>query len=159
MQEYALKVPGERAGMRLDLLISAFSKENNLGLSRTAIQDLILKGKVSVKDAPDVKAHYKVKPADKIRIIVEDKVKSTLKAEEIRYIGIESCCLQGLLLSKACDDLSGCLGCLVRELGFELGVDVNDGQVASHDFSEVGIDLACDLGISLAPVRSILPCR
>ena len=83
MQEYALKVPGERAGMRLDLLISAFSKENNLGLSRTAIQDLILKGKVSVKDAPDVKAHYKVKPADKIRIIVEDKVKSTLKAEEI----------------------------------------------------------------------------
>ena len=83
MQEYTLKVSREQGSSRLDLLISAFSKENNLGLSRTAIQELILKKKIIVQGLPEVKAHYKVRPQDKIKIIVEDKVKSTLKAEEI----------------------------------------------------------------------------
>ncbi|MFA4989713.1 MAG: RluA family pseudouridine synthase [Candidatus Omnitrophota bacterium] len=83
MREYGLKVSKEQKGMRLDLLISAFSIENKLGLSRTAIQDLILKKKIIVKDLPGVKAHYKVRTEDKIKIIVADKVKSGLKAEKI----------------------------------------------------------------------------
>jgi 23S rRNA pseudouridine1911/1915/1917 synthase len=83
MREYSLKVSKEQGGMRLDLLISAFSKENNLGLSRTAIQELILRKKITIKGLPEVKAHYKIKPADNIKIIVEDKVKSALKAEKI----------------------------------------------------------------------------
>ncbi|MDD5197053.1 MAG: RluA family pseudouridine synthase [Candidatus Omnitrophota bacterium] len=83
MQEYALKVSKEQEGMRLDLLVSAFSMENNLGLSRTAIQDLILKNEITVKGLAGVKAHYKVRPQDKIKVIVEDKVKSGLKPEKI----------------------------------------------------------------------------
>ncbi|MDD2679548.1 MAG: RluA family pseudouridine synthase [Candidatus Omnitrophica bacterium] len=83
MREYTLKVSKEQEGRRLDLLLSAFSKEHNLGLSRTAIQDLISREKITVKDSFRAKAHYKVKPADKIRIIIEDKVKSALKAEKI----------------------------------------------------------------------------
>jgi len=83
MREYSFKVTKEQGGTRLDLLISVFSKENNLGLSRTAIQELILKQKITLKDLPEVKAHYKVRPADNIKIVVEDKVKSALQAEKI----------------------------------------------------------------------------
>ncbi|MDD5505737.1 MAG: RluA family pseudouridine synthase [Candidatus Omnitrophica bacterium] len=83
MQEYALRVSEGQKGMRLDLLVSTFSTEKNLGLSRTAIQDLILKNKITVKGLAGIKAHYKVRPQDKIRVIIEDKVKSCLKAEKI----------------------------------------------------------------------------
>lgn len=83
MQEYTLEVSKDQKGARLDLFVSAFSKENNLGLSRTAVQDLILKGKVLIKGSVDIKPHYKVKANDTIKIVIEDKVKSSLQAEKI----------------------------------------------------------------------------
>jgi 23S rRNA pseudouridine1911/1915/1917 synthase len=83
MREYTLKVPSEKAGARLDLLVSVFFKEHNFGLSRTSIQSLLSKGKISVNGSLDVKPHYKVKVTDKIKIIIEDKVKTSLKPEDI----------------------------------------------------------------------------
>jgi 23S rRNA pseudouridine1911/1915/1917 synthase len=64
-------------------LVSAFSKKHNLGLSRTSIQDLISKGRITVNGSCDIKPHYKVRKTDKIKIVPEDKVKSAINAEEI----------------------------------------------------------------------------
>ncbi len=93
MREYMLKVTKEQEGKRLDLFLSSFSKEKNLGLSRTLIQDLILKGRITVKDAPGVslaqgnsgwvKPHYKIKASDKIKIIIDTRVKSGIEPERI----------------------------------------------------------------------------
>ena len=74
MQEYLLNVPFDKEGTRLDLLISAFSKKHDLGLSRTSIQSMISKGKVSVNGSFETKPHDKVKRTDKIKIIIEDKI-------------------------------------------------------------------------------------
>lgn len=83
MREYVLKVPDEQEGMRLDLLISAYSKKESLGLSRTSIQELISKGRITVNGSSAVKSHHKAKANDAIRIIAEDKAKSSLLAEDI----------------------------------------------------------------------------
>lgn len=93
MREYMLKVSREQEGKRLDLFLSSFSKEKNLGLSRTHIQDLILKGRITVSDAPGVspapegsgwvKPHYKIKAADKIKVVIDDKVKGGIRPESI----------------------------------------------------------------------------
>lgn len=83
MREYALKVSDEQRGMRLDLLLSAISKEKSLGLSRTSIQELISKSGISVNGSFDIKPNYKVKQADKIKISLEDKIKTSLHPEDI----------------------------------------------------------------------------
>jgi len=83
MREYALNVPSDKAGTRLDLLVSVFYKEHDLGLSRTAIQNLLSKGKISVNGSFDVKPHHKVKAGDKIVIIIEEKNKTPIQPEEI----------------------------------------------------------------------------
>jgi len=83
MREYALKVPDGQEGMRLDLLLSVFSKKENLGLSRTSIQELISKGRISVNDSSAIKPHYKVKKTDKIKIRPEDKIKTGIQPEDI----------------------------------------------------------------------------
>ena len=83
MQEYILKVSPELSGMRLDLFILQSSKEDNLGLSRTFIQRLILEGKVTLKGSSLIKPHYKVKPNDEFKLSIEDKKADTLKPEDI----------------------------------------------------------------------------
>ena len=83
MQEYVLEVPPEEAKARLDLFIISFFKDKKLGLSRTTVQDLISKGKITVEGLPLVKPHYKVKAKDKIKVILEDKKKSGILAEKI----------------------------------------------------------------------------
>ncbi len=83
MQEYVVKVSDIEEGMRLDLLLSTFFKKENLGLSRTSIQELILKNKISVNGSSDIKPHYKVKAADKIKVSLEDKIKTSLQPEDI----------------------------------------------------------------------------
>lgn len=83
MRQYVFKVSGAEEGRRLDLLLSDFSKKNNLGFSRTAIQELIAKGKITVNKSGDIKPHYKVKAPDEIRVIVEDKARTGLKPEDI----------------------------------------------------------------------------
>lgn len=83
MQEYTLKVLPEQAGRRLDLLITDFANENNLGFSRNFIQGLILDGLVQVKGLRQIKAHYKVKTGDDINISVREKNPDSLIAEDI----------------------------------------------------------------------------
>ncbi len=83
MREYMIRVSGAQEGMRLDLLISAFAKEGNLGLSRTSIQELISGGQVSVNGSSAIKPHYRAKSSDAVKISVKDKVKTTLQPEDI----------------------------------------------------------------------------
>jgi len=83
MREYALKISDDQEGARLDLLVCAFSKKHNLGFSRTSIQNMILKGRITVNGSGAIKPHYKVRKTDKIKVAPEDKVKSSIRAEEI----------------------------------------------------------------------------
>lgn len=83
MQEYTVKVSPEQTGMRLDLFLAQFSHKNNLGLSRTFIQRLILGGKVTLWNSRLRKSHYKVKADDEFSISIEVKLANTLKAEKI----------------------------------------------------------------------------
>ena len=83
MREYSLKVSPEQDGMRLDLVLTQFSNSNNLGLSRTAIQKLILKGKVTLKNLKEIKHNHKIKENDEINIIIEDKKPTVLQAQDI----------------------------------------------------------------------------
>jgi len=83
MREYLIKVSGKTKGTRLDLLISAFSKEHNLGLSRTCIQELILKGRITVNGSSGVKPHYKVRNMDEIQVRPEDRAKTGIKPEDM----------------------------------------------------------------------------
>ncbi len=83
MQEYVLKVLPEHVGIRLDLFLLEFFNSKNLGLSRTSIQKLILKGCVTRGRSSDIKPHYKVKTGDEFRVIIEEKKPNILKAENI----------------------------------------------------------------------------
>ena len=84
MSEYSFIVSAEEAGIRLDILLSNFSKNNRLGLSRVFTKSLILDGAVHVKDEVMTKPHYKVKLGDAVRFNFTAKVKDTLKAEDIK---------------------------------------------------------------------------
>jgi len=83
MQEYILKVSEQEADARLDLFLMGFSRNNNLGLSRTFLQNMIQDGKVSVNGANVTKPHFKVKAADEVRFVTEDKKPGSLKAEDM----------------------------------------------------------------------------
>ena len=83
MQEYILKVLPESAGIRLDLFLLRFSKENNLGFSRTFIQKLVLDGRVTLGGTGPVKPHYKVKADDELKLSIEEKKADALEAENI----------------------------------------------------------------------------
>jgi 23S rRNA pseudouridine1911/1915/1917 synthase len=84
MNKYNFIVSPEESGIRLDILLSNFSKNNRLGLSRVFIKGLILNGTVCVKDEAVIKPHYKVKSGEDIKFSFTDKVKDTLKAEDIK---------------------------------------------------------------------------
>lgn len=83
MKEYLFKVRPEAAGMRLDLCVADFAKTNNLGLSREAIQKLILQGKINLKDLTKAKPNYRVKIGQEIKVMIEDKIITQLSAENI----------------------------------------------------------------------------
>jgi len=83
MREYLIKVSNDTKGSRLDLLISAFSKVHSLGLSRTSIQELISKDRITVNGSSDIKPHYKVRKNDEVRVRPEEKIKSGIKPEDI----------------------------------------------------------------------------
>lgn len=69
--------------MRLDLFLAHTFNSKSLGFSRTFIQRLILGGKVTAAEEQSLKSHHKVKTGDQIKVIIEDKKKDTLKAEDI----------------------------------------------------------------------------
>ena len=85
MKEYRFVASSEEAGVRLDILLSNFCKEKKLGISRTLIKSLILKGVVSVGGVAALNPHYKVKPQDEVRFSIEEKAPLEIKAEQIKF--------------------------------------------------------------------------
>lgn len=69
--------------MRLDLLLTDYAERNNLGLSRTHIQKLILERKVFLNSLPMNKPNHKPKPGEHIRVVFPEKETQKLLAEEI----------------------------------------------------------------------------
>ena len=72
MQEYTLKASAQDSGKRLDLFLLEFSKNKNLGFSRTFIQGLIRNGRVILKDQGLIIPHHKVKTDDELKIYIEN---------------------------------------------------------------------------------------
>ncbi|MFA5437168.1 MAG: RluA family pseudouridine synthase [Candidatus Omnitrophota bacterium] len=85
MKEYRFVASSEEAGVRLDILLSNFCKEKKLGVSRTLIKALILKGVVSVSGTAVLNPHYKVRPQDEVRFSIEEKAPLEIKAEQIKF--------------------------------------------------------------------------
>ncbi|MDP2043909.1 MAG: RluA family pseudouridine synthase [Candidatus Omnitrophota bacterium] len=83
MKELILQVSEQQARMRLDLLLTDYAEENNLGLSRTNIKKLILEGKVFLNSLPINKPNHKVKTGEHIRVIFPEKQAQKLLAEKI----------------------------------------------------------------------------
>ncbi len=82
-QEYNLIVSAQSENIRLDVFIFNFSKENNLGLSRTVIQKLILENKVTVNNLCVSKTNYKVRIEDEVKIQLKEKEPTAIKSENI----------------------------------------------------------------------------
>jgi 23S rRNA pseudouridine1911/1915/1917 synthase len=82
MQEFNLIVEESDAGMRLDLYLIKNVQEKKLGLSRTTIQKLIFKGKVTVNDKI-TSPHYKVRVADRVAVTTEDLPAQNIEPEKI----------------------------------------------------------------------------
>ena len=83
VQQFILQVSDDQAHMRLDLLLTNYAEGNNLGLSRTNIQKLILEGKVFLNSHITLKANHKVKPGEHIQVILPKKEEQELSPEEI----------------------------------------------------------------------------
>ena len=81
--QFILQVSGAQAQMRLDLLLTDYAEQNNLGLSRTNIQKLISEGKVFLNSQLTHKANYKVKPGEHLQVILPEKEESVLSPEQI----------------------------------------------------------------------------
>lgn len=83
MNEYSFRIEEPDAGKRLDVVLCEFVSGMALGLSRTALQQLIKEERVSVDNTVHIRPHDKIRAGQLIRIIVPDKKISTLDAEEI----------------------------------------------------------------------------
>ena len=68
MTERILKVLPEHAGLRLDLLLADYSNQQELGLSRTAVQKLITDAQVFIDDVLVNRPHVKVKAGQRVKL-------------------------------------------------------------------------------------------
>lgn len=75
--------------MRIDVVLMDFLKQEGLAFSRTALQKMILAGKVSLMDThaatarEGIRSNYKVKAGEKIRVVVEEEPATSLSPENI----------------------------------------------------------------------------
>jgi len=83
MREFDIIVPVEAGGRRLDLFLYEYFLREAPGLSRTAIQKMILEKKVPLLDGLCPKPHYKVKSGDRFRAVIVDKKSGAPVAEDI----------------------------------------------------------------------------
>ncbi len=83
MREYNLKVMLDFSGKRLDLFLSDFVSQQNLGISRTSVQKVISDGKVLVNGKKIDKPSYKVKIDEDITITFEDRKPNIIESEDI----------------------------------------------------------------------------
>jgi len=83
VHQFILQVTEAQEHMRLDLLLTNYAVQNNLGLSRTNIQKLILGGKVFLNSRISGKACHLVKSGEHIRVILPEKAELKLLPEKI----------------------------------------------------------------------------
>ena len=83
MKEYTLEAFAQDVGQRIDVFIMAFAKANDIGLSRTHIQKLMLDGDITLNGKGSAKPHHKIKIGDRIYISIKEKRQGTLGAQEL----------------------------------------------------------------------------
>lgn len=83
MKELILKVLPHQALMRLDVFLTDYAVQNDLGLSRTTLQRLIREDKVFVNSLVINNTHYKVAATEEIKVILPEKEKTEFLPEEI----------------------------------------------------------------------------
>ncbi|MCK9572091.1 MAG: RluA family pseudouridine synthase [Candidatus Omnitrophica bacterium] len=83
MIEQIVKVLAEQSGLRLDLLLTDFSNQQELGLSRTAVQKLITDEHVFIDDCIVNKPHIKVKAGQRIKMLIPIKLDQGTLGEDI----------------------------------------------------------------------------
>jgi 23S rRNA pseudouridine1911/1915/1917 synthase len=83
MPEYTLIVFGSDAEKRLDVFLMDYTQTRRLGLSRTQIQRLIVAGGITISGVPVTKPHHKIKPGERITIVIPEKKEHLLETEDI----------------------------------------------------------------------------
>jgi 23S rRNA pseudouridine1911/1915/1917 synthase len=83
MQEYTLTVQPEDARKRLDIFLMDFFLREKMGLSRTALKNLIDSDNVFLSGEAAQKAHQKVKAGEVYRITIEEKKPTSVFPEDI----------------------------------------------------------------------------
>jgi len=83
MKEYSIEVTSGQHGKRLDIFLADFFTRGKLGLSRTFIKSLILKGNVCGPQGVLKKPHRKVSRDEVIKVLVDDKAEVNLLSEDI----------------------------------------------------------------------------
>jgi len=83
MKEISFSVSPEQGKTRLDILLSDYSLEKGLGLSRTAIQKLIAEGRVLLNSSVADRPHRKVIPGEAVSFSFPEKKKEEVLPEEI----------------------------------------------------------------------------
>ena len=84
MEEYNFTVLPKSGKLRLDVLISNFSKSNRLGISRTSIKDIILKGNARIGQEVVTKPNTRVKEGESVRFVLETAKPDYIKPEDIK---------------------------------------------------------------------------
>jgi 23S rRNA pseudouridine1911/1915/1917 synthase len=75
MPEFLLKADSQDARMRLDVWLLHKAKEHKIFLSRMRIKKLIGEGKITLNGSAR-KAHYKIKPEDRFKVILDEQKES-----------------------------------------------------------------------------------
>jgi 23S rRNA pseudouridine1911/1915/1917 synthase len=83
MQEVSFCVEREDVGLRLDIYLLSNLEKKDFVFSRRFIQDLILKGNVTVNNKTIEKSHYKVKLNDEILINIPPRKEFEIEPENI----------------------------------------------------------------------------
>jgi len=84
MKEYFFEANSASSGQRLDLFLISALKPLEPGLSRNAIQKMILDGQVWIGADNCLKANHRLKEADKVKVTLEEKKEGSPKPEDIR---------------------------------------------------------------------------
>ncbi|MGE5308457.1 MAG: RluA family pseudouridine synthase [Deltaproteobacteria bacterium] len=82
-RSFCTTVPPEAQGKRLDVFLMDFVRDNNLGISRTYLKELIDGGRVRVAGTDSVSAHYKVREGQEVELDLVEKQQAPLEPEDI----------------------------------------------------------------------------
>ncbi len=83
MKEFSLKANPEDLGKRLDIFLQEFCRRGNLGISRTAIQEMLKRGEIMLNGSATPKAHCRIRPGDCIVFSEPRRKERVISAENI----------------------------------------------------------------------------